>query len=54
MKSDACVMVAPTLMAKLLQAQIRFFFIQIAAMPKDRKATYIGIVCANCPEKEEQ
>jgi hypothetical protein len=30
------------------------FFIPIAAMPKDRRATYIHIICANRPEKEEQ
>jgi hypothetical protein len=30
------------------------FFIPISAMPKDQKATYIGIVCADHPEKVEK
>jgi hypothetical protein len=39
---------------KVIAGANTLFFIPIAAMPKDRKATYIRIVCADCPEKEEQ
>jgi hypothetical protein len=39
---------------KVITGTNTLFFIPIAAMPKDRKATYVRIVCADHPEKEEQ
>jgi hypothetical protein len=39
---------------KVIAGTNTLFFIPITAMPKDRRATYVRIVCADRPEKEEQ
>jgi hypothetical protein len=39
---------------KIIAGTNTIFFIPIAAMPKDRKATYVRIVCADRPEKKEE
>jgi hypothetical protein len=39
---------------KVIAGTNTLFFIPIAAMPKDRRATYVRIICADHPEKEEE
>jgi hypothetical protein len=38
--------------SKMTSGTNTLFFIPITAMTKDHKATYIRIVCADCPEKK--